>query len=298
MSLIFSNPNVYEKRKKFRASLCNKKILRFIGTFSPLVSKLIEKKGFEGLYVSGAVISSDLCLPDLEMNHLSDLTTRGGQMIASSPLPALADADTGFGGNLNVARSVQKLEMAGFCGLHLEDQESPKKCGHLDNKKLISTKSMQKKIEVALKAKTDPNFLIMARIDARGPEDLKATIERGRAYLSAGAEALFPEALENKEEFEEFRQKVDGPLLANMTEFGKSKILSAKALEKMGYNIALYPVTLWRLALKAVQQGLEVLDSEGNQKKLLAQMLSREELYELIQYEKYVEWDKNAGDKK
>ena len=177
-------------------------------------------------------------------------------------LPALVDADTGFGGILNVARTVQQLEQAGFCALHLEDQKSPKKCGHLDNKKLIDIKEMQKKIETALKARTDDSFFISARTDARGVEGLEKAIERAKAYVQAGAEAIFPEALKTEEEFKKFRAEIDVPLIANITEFGKSELLSSKTLEQMGYNIILYPVTLWRLALKAAKEGLVKLDNE------------------------------------
>ena len=290
MSVVFSIPEVSVKRKKFRERLQSGKILRFAGSFSPLVSRIIEEqKSFDGIYVSGAVISSDLALPDLELITLSDLVERGGKIVRSSALPGLADADTGFG---NVAQTVQKIEQAGFCGLHLEDQASPKKCGHLDDKKLIDIKEMQEKIKAAVEAKKDSHFLVMIRTDARGVEGLDTAIKRAESYVSAGAEALFPEALETEEEFEKFRQAVDVPLIANMTEFGKSELLSADRLEQLGYNMVLYPVTMWRLALKAVERGLQSIASEGNQKKLLDQMLTRKELYELLKYSEYVKRNK------
>lgn len=287
--MVFSIPETSVKRKKFREQLKNKKLLRFVGSFSPLVSRIIEEqKKFDGIYISGAVISSDLALPDLELFDLSELVERGGKIVRSSALPGLVDADTGFG---NVAQTVQQIEEAGFCGLHLEDQASPKKCGHLDNKNLINIKEMQKKIKGAIEAKKDPNFLVMIRTDARGVEGLEKAIERARHYVSAGAEAIFPEALETEEEFDQFRQAVDVPLIANMTEFGKSELLSAERLEQLGYNMVLYPVTVWRLALKAVEQGLKSIASEGHQKKLLDQMLTRQELYELLKYSEYVKKD-------
>ena len=292
--MIFSMPDISKKRKTFRENLKKGKTLRFVGSFSPLVSRIIEERGFEGIYVSGAVISSDLALPDVELVTLSELAQRGASLAADSFLPGLVDADTGFGGVLNVARTVQTLERTGFCGLHLEDQKSPKKCGHLDNKKLINTKEMQKKIKAAIKAKADPSFLIVARTDARGVEGLEAAIERAKAYIDAGAEAVFPEALETAEEFEKFRQAVDMPLIANMTEFGKSELLSAKKLEQMGYNIVLYPVTAWRWALKAVDKGLKQLASDGHQKNLIEEMLTRKELYELLRYEEYSKWDEDS----
>ncbi len=291
-NMIFSTIDINKKRRKFRADLRSGKILRFIGSFSPLISLLIEKKGFEGIYVSGAVISSDLALPDVELVTLSELEEHGSALIQNVSIPGLADADTGFGGVLNIARTVQKLEQAGFCGLHIEDQKSPKKCGHLNNKKLIDIKEMQKKLESALKARTNSDFLISARTDGRGVEGLDKAIERAKAYVSAGADAIFPEALQTKEEFKKFRQEVNVPLIANMTEFGKSDLLSTKELEQIGYNIVLYPVTLWRLALKAVETGLIHISNKTHQKDLLSKMLTRKELYELIQYDEYSKWDK------
>ena len=288
--MVFSIPEVSVKRKNFRDKLKSKKLLRFAGSFSPLVSRIIEEqKSFDGIYISGAVISSDLALPDLELITLSGLIDRGRKIIEISALPGLVDADTGFG---NVAQTVQKIEQAGFCGLHLEDQASPKKCGHLDNKKLINIKEMQEKIKVAIEAKKDPNFLLMIRTDARGVEGLKGAIKRARDYVSVGAEAIFPEALETEEEFDQFRQAVDVPLISNMTEFGKSELLSAERLEQLGYNMVLYPVTVWRLALKAVEQGLKSIANEGDQKKLLDQMLTRKELYALLKYSEYVKKNK------
>lgn len=288
--MIFPVTQVAEKRKKFIKDLKSGNILRFVGSFSPLVSRIIEETGFEGLYVSGAVISSDLALPDLEVITLSDLVGRGAACIQNSRLPGLADADTGFGGTLGIARTVQELQRVGFCGLHLEDQKSPKRCGHLENKQLISTQDMQQKITIALKAKKDPNFLIAARTDARGVEGLDSAIHRAKVYQDAGAEAIFPEALVDRQEFEKFRQAVNVPLIANMTEFGKSDLISAKDLESLGYNMVLYPVTVWRLALQAVQQGLQCLHSDGHQKQLLDKMLTRKQLYQLLRYVEYEKW--------
>ena len=290
--MIFSIPDVNKKRLKFRKDLKSGKLLRFVGSFSPLVSYLIEKQGFEGVYVSGAVISSDLGLPDVELVTLSELEERGSVLVQQVTLPGLVDADTGFGGTLNVARTVQKFEQVGFCGLHIEDQQSPKKCGHLNNKKLIDIKEMQKKIESALKVRIDSSFLISIRTDARAGEGLDKAIERAKAYISAGAEAVFPEALKTKAEFEKFREKVNVPLIANMTEFGKSELLSTKELEDMGYNIVLYPVTVWRLALKAVEEGLMDIKAKGHQKDLIKKMFTRHQLYELLRYDEYSKWDK------
>ena len=292
--MFFSIPDIRQKREEFRKDLQSGKLLRFAGSFSPLISRLIEEQNsFEGIYVSGAVISSDLALPDLELINLSELVHRGSQIVKTSRLPGLVDADTGFGPNpLNIIRTVQQLEQAGFCGLHLEDQQSPKKCGHLDGKKLINIKEMQEKIKVAVSAKKDPNFLISARTDARGVEGLDEAVKRAKAYISAGAEAVFPEALETEKEFDKFRQALDVPLIANMTEFGKSELLNTDQLKNIGFNIVLYPVTTWRLALKAVKQGLNTITNKGSQKSLLDQMLSRKELYKLL---KYSECEKKSG---
>ena len=273
------------KRQKFQHDLKGGEAMRFVGSFSPLVSRIIEEQGFEGLYVSGAVISSDLGLPDLELITLSEMAERGGLLVQGSHLPGLVDADTGFGGLLNVERTVKILEQAGFCGLHLEDQASPKKCGHLENKKLISVSDMQKKIEIALKARQDSNFLIVARTDARGVEGLGKAVDRAQAYIEAGAEALFPEALKNAKEFQQFREAVDVPLIANMTEFGQSELLSFNELKSIGYNIVLYPVSLWRLALKAVEDGLKGIKEQGHQKNLMDKMLTRKSLYQLLNYD-------------
>ena len=284
-----------------------------MGSFSPLVSQMIEEQGFEGIYVSGAVISSDLGLPDLELITLSDLAGRGGLLAQASQLPCLVDADTGFlqdatlGGSptdsknleqenlhkvslqdqaeLSLTHTVRVLESAGFCGLHIEDQQSPKKCGHLKNKKLIPALDMQKKIETALKAREDSNFVISARTDARGVEGLKSAVKRAKAYKEAGAEVIFPEALKNIDEFRQFREALDLPLIANMTEFGQSELISFSVFKQLGYNIVLYPVTLWRLALKAVQSGLEEIKVAGHQKDLINKMFTRKQLYKLLNYD-------------
>jgi len=260
------------------------------------VSRLIEKKGFDGLYVSGAVISSDLTLPDVELITSTELANRGSQLVQVSALPGLVDIDTGFGSYLNVARTVQKMEQIGFCGVHLEDQKSPKRCGHLDNKTLISVQEMQKKIQIALSARQDSSFLIVARTDARSVEGLEAVISRSKSYIDVGAEAIFLEALETKQEFDQCRKALSVPLIANMTEFGKSELLSVQQLEDIGYNIVLYPVTTWRWALGAVEKGLEQLKTQGHQKELLGSMLTRKELYELLDYDKYSKWDNKIAD--
>jgi methylisocitrate lyase len=194
---------------------------------------------------------------------------------------------------MSAARTVQEFEELGLCGCHFEDQLNPKRCGHLDNKSLVPAADMVKKLCAATNARRDANFIIIARTDARESEGLAGAIERAKAYVAAGADMIFPEALHDESEFEQFRKAVNVPLLANMTEFGKSKLLSARQLADLGVNLVIYPVTTLRLAMKAVEQGLAVLKSEGTQTSLLDEMQTRAELYELIQYEKYAQFDKD-----
>jgi methylisocitrate lyase len=282
-----------DKRKDFHAALKSGKLLRFPGAFSPLVAMMIQRHGFDGVYVSGAALSADLGLPDIGLTTLPEIAARGGAIARATDLPALIDADTGFGEALNVARTIQTLEEAGLCGCHLEDQVNPKRCGHLDNKSLVTTQAMVEKIRAAVGARRDKNFLIMARTDARASEGLDGAIARAKAYVDAGADSIFPEALANEGEFEKVRKAVKVPLLANMTEFGKSKLLTAKQLSDLGINIVIYPVTTLRLAMKAIERGLAAIKKEGSQSSLVGEMQTRAELYELLHYEDYAKFDKN-----
>jgi methylisocitrate lyase len=282
-----------QKRKDFHAALKSGKLLRFPGAFSPLVAMAIGRHGFDGIYVSGAALSADLGLPDIGLTTLSEVSARGGAIARATDLPALIDADTGFGEALNAARTIQVLEDAGLCGCHLEDQVNPKRCGHLDNKSLVTTQAMAEKIRAAAGARRDKNFLIMARTDARASEGLDGAITRAKAYIDAGADAIFPEALANEGEFAKFRKAVQVPLLANMTEFGKSKLLTARQLSNLGINIVIYPVTTLRLAMKAIEDGLAAIKSEGSQESLFKKMQTRAELYELLDYARYTKFDKD-----
>jgi methylisocitrate lyase len=282
-----------EKRKDFRAALKSGKLLRFPGAFSPLVAIAIQRHGFDGVYISGAALSADLGLPDIGLTTLSEVAARGGAIARATDLPALIDADTGFGEALNVARTIQTFEDAGICSCHLEDQVNPKRCGHLDNKSLVTTQVMTEKIRAAVGARRDKNFLIMARTDARAAEGLDGAIARAKNYVDAGADAIFPEALADEKEFEKFRKAIKVPLLANMTEFGKSKLLTAKQLSNLGINIVIYPVTTLRLAMKAIEDGLTAIKKDGSQKNLLEKMQTRAELYELLRYEDYAQFDKD-----
>ena len=288
--MIIKQISSQEKRQKLKAKL-ESSCLRFVGSFSPLVSRLIEKKGFDGIYVSGAVLSSLHGWPDIGLTSLNEVVNSAESLTQNSVLPSIVDADTGFGSESNIARTVYELEKKGLSGLHIEDQTFPKRCGHLDKKNLVSVEEMSLKIQTAVKARKDNNFLIIARTDARGVEGIEQAVERAKAYISAGADMIFPEALRSIEEFETFRKAVSVPLMANMTEFGKTDIIPYKTFKNLSYNIVIYPVSAWRLALKAVDQGLDTLFKD-QQKDLLSQMQTREELYDLLQYEDYKQFDK------
>ena len=280
-----------DKRAAFRAGLNSGRLQRFPGAFSPLVAKLVAEIGFEGVYVSGAVLSADLGLPDIGLTTLTEVTARGAQIASVTDLPTLIDADTGFGEPMNAARTITLLEDAGLAGCHLEDQVNPKRCGHLDGKAVVSTAEMVKRLRGAVAARRDSNFVICARTDAAGIEGVDAAIERARAYIDAGADLIFTEALTGPADFEKFRAAVDIPLLANMTEFGKSELLSESQLTDIGYNVVIYPVTTLRLAMGAVETGLREIDSKGTQSGLLGQMQHRSRLYELLRYADYNQFD-------
>ncbi len=292
--MLTAKKSAAKKRQDFRAALTSGKLLRFPGAFSPLVAMAIQRHGFDGVYVSGAALSADLGLPDIGLTTLSEVAARGGAIARATDLPALIDADTGFGEPLNTARTIQNLEDAGLCGCHLEDQVNPKRCGHLDGKSLVTPQAMVEKIRAAVGARRDTNFLIMARTDARASEGLDGAIARAKAYVDAGADAIFPEALADEGEFEKFRKAITVPLLANMTEFGKSKLLTAKQLSDLGFNIVIYPVTTLRLAMKAIEDGLATIKKEGGQASLVGEMQTRAELYELLRYEDYAKFDKDV----
>lgn len=292
--MLFPQKSPTQKRADFRAALKSGKLLRFPGAFSPLVSMLIERQGFEGVYISGAVLANDLGLPDVGLTTLTEVSQRGRVVARATALPAIIDADTGFGEPMNAARTVQELEELGLCGSHLEDQQNPKRCGHLDGKSLVPSADMIKKIRAAATARRDPNFVIIARTDARAEEGLEGAIRRAKSYVDAGADMIFAEALADEGEFAKFKKAINAPLLANMTEFGKSKLLTTKQLENAGVNVVIYPVTSLRLAMKAVEDGLATIKKEGTQESLLKEMQTRAELYELLRYQDYEQFDKSV----
>ncbi|WP_280387971.1 methylisocitrate lyase [Nocardia wallacei] len=285
-----------DKRKALRAGLASGRIQRLPGAFNPLVAKLVQELGFEGVYVSGAVVSAELALPDIGLTTLSEVTERGRQIARVTDLPTLIDADTGFGEPMNAARTITLLEEAGLAGCHIEDQVNPKRCGHLDGKAVVPVEEMVRRIRAAVSARRDPDFVICARTDARGIEGLDAAIDRATAYADAGADLIFTEALADAGEFAKFRAAVEIPLLANMTEFGKSELLSARALENLGYNAVIYPVTTLRLAMFAVAAGLREIADTGTQSGLLDRMQHRARLYDLLGYERYSEFDSGIFD--
>lgn len=292
--MLFVDTPATNKRQALRAALKSGKLLRFPGAFSPLVSMQIEKLGFDGVYISGAVLSNDLGFPDIGFTTQTEVASRGRQIARVTQLPSIIDIDTGFGEPMNCTRTVIELIEQGIAGCHLEDQQNPKRCGHLDNKSLVESNEMIKKIKAACRGKTlDQNFLIIARTDARASEGLDKAIDRAKAYVDAGAEMIFPEALQDEKEFEAFRKNISVPLLANMTEFGKSKLLTAQQLERLGYNLVIYPVTTLRLAMKAVEQGLQQILKDGTQENILDKMQHRKELYELVRYEEYNSFDQS-----
>ncbi len=279
------------KRQGFRAALASGRLLRLPGAFNPLSAQLIQDRGFEGVYVSGAVLAADLGLPDIGLTTLTEVSQRAGQIARVTDLPALVDADTGFGEPMNVARTVQLIEDAGLAGLHIEDQVNPKRCGHLDGKEVVDESTALKRIRAAVQGRRDPDFLIMARTDIRGIEGLEAAKDRARALVDAGADAIFPEAMASLEEFAAIREAVDVPILANMTEFGKSELFTTEQLAGVGVNIVIFPVSLLRLAMGAAERGLDAILSEGSLSSKVPEMQTRARLYELIDYAGYSAFD-------
>ncbi|QYF73923.1 methylisocitrate lyase [Cryobacterium sp. PAMC25264] len=289
--MLYSALTPAAKREKLRADLAGGSLLRFPGAFNPLSAKLIQAKGFEGVYISGAVLAADLGLPDIGLTTLTEVAGRSQQISRMTDLPTLVDADTGFGEPMNVARTVQTLEDAGVAGLHIEDQVNPKRCGHLDGKQVVDTDTALKRIRAAVDARRDPNLLIMARTDIRAVDGLDAAIDRAKALADAGADAIFPEAMGTLAEFEAIRAAVDVPILANMTEFGKSELFRVDQLEGVGINLVIFPVSLLRLAMGAAEQGLDTIVAEGSLTSLLPAMQTRAELYQLLDYEAYNRFD-------
>jgi methylisocitrate lyase len=262
------------------------------GAPSALFARLIERCGYDAMYLSGAAFSAGvLALPDVGLFTLSELAQQATYLTRACGLPLIVDADTGFGEALNVERTIVELEAAAAAAVQLEDQQFPKRCGHLAGKSLIEPAAMCEKLRAAADAKADPDFVIIARTDARGVTGIDDAIDRAKRYLDAGADWIFPEALTSKSEFEQFARAIEAPLVANMTEFGKSPLLTLDELGELGYSAVLYPVTLLRLAMKAGEAALNVLATEGTQADLLDLMQTREELYDLLDYQAFEQRD-------
>ncbi|MDT3344879.1 methylisocitrate lyase [Microbacterium aquilitoris] len=292
--MLYAQTPAHEKRRLFRERLATGELLRFPGAFNPLSARLIERKGFEGVYISGAVLSADLGLPDIGLTTLTEVAARGQQIARQTELPAIIDADTGFGEPMNVARTIQTLEDAGIAGAHIEDQVNPKRCGHLDGKAVVDEDTALKRIRAAVDARRDPNFLVMARTDIRAVDGLDAATDRARKLVDAGADAIFPEAMRALEEFAAVREAVDVPILANMTEFGKSDLFTVDQLRDVGVNIVIWPVSLLRIAMGAAERALDTLIDEGHLTSRLGEMQHRADLYDLIDYESYNHFDTNV----
>ena len=289
----FTKKNSAEKRLEFVKNLQSKKLLRFPGAYNPLCAKLIAEIGFDGVYISGGVMSNDLGLPDIGLTTLDQVSYRANQISRATDLPTIVDADTGF---KDCKKTIITFEEKGLAGCHIEDQIAEKRCGHLDNKELISKDEMVKKIKDSVNARKDKNFLIIVRTDANTVEGIDKTLERIKSYEDAGADMIFPEAMKDEKEFEKVRKISKGYLLANMTEFGKSKLLNRSQLENLGYNLVIYPVTTQRLAMQNVELGLKSIFKDGHQNNIIDKMQTRKRLYELVEYEKYNTPDKKITD--
>ncbi|MDG6918917.1 MAG: methylisocitrate lyase [Nitrososphaerota archaeon] len=278
---------------RLRRLVSGKRTVVAPGVFSPAVAKLAEKSGFEAIYFSGAGFSNLLALPDLGITTLSEVAQASRQITSRVSVPLIVDADTGFGEALNVARTVEEMVAAGVAAIHIEDQVLPKRCGHLDGKELVDADEMVKKL-VSAKEAAGGRLMVIARTDARSVEGMEGAVERAAAYADAGADMIFPEALESRDEFKEMRQKVRVPLMANMTEFGKTPYLSAAEFQAMGYNMVIFPVTAFRAAMKAVKVAFMGLMESGTQKGMLDSLMSRQEFYDLIDYYRFEAADERA----
>ena len=286
----FVEKDLTQKRIDLDPKLKSNKILRVPGAYNPLTAKLIEEIGYDAVYVSGGVMANDLGFPDIGLTTLQDVSTRSYLISRVTNLPTIVDIDTGF---KSCKETIETFEEFGVAAVHLEDQIEQKRCGHLDNKELISKEKMVSKIKECVSSRKDNNFKIIARSDAKSVEGIDNMIDRCKAYVDAGAEVIFPEALKDEKEFELVRKSLDCYLLANMTEFGKSKLLNYKQLEDLGYNIVIYPVSTQRLAMKNVEDGLRAIFTDGHQNNIIDKMQTRKRLYDLVEYEKY-----NALDEK
>jgi methylisocitrate lyase len=266
--------------------LISKGAVMLPGVPNAAMARQVERAGFDAVYISGAGMANATAgIPDIGLLTLTEVARLAGYITKAVKIPAIVDADTGFGGSENVARTIEELEKAGLAGCHIEDQEFPKRCGHLSGKSIVDVEEMVGKIKAAVAARRDPNFMIIARTDARAVEGFDRAVERAGEYLAAGADAIFPEALQSEEEFRDFAKEIDVPLLANMTEFGKSPLLSFKELSDFGYRMVIFPQSAFRVAMKASEAFLRALKKAGTQSDWIDEMQTRQELYELLDYD-------------
>lgn len=255
------------------------------GAFNAATARLIQRSGFDAVYVSGAGLSNATAgVPDIGLLSRRQVAELAGYVAAAVKIPVIVDADTGFGGPRDAAATVQQFARAGIAGMHIEDQVSAKRCGHLGGKKLVSAAAMSAKVRAAVAARNGRDFLVIARTDARSVEGFGAAARRARLYLDAGADAVFPEALESEDEFAEFARLVRAPLMANMTEFGNSPLLNLRKLAQLGYRLVIFPQTAFRVAMKAEEKLLRDLRRLGTQRSWLTKMQTRQELYDLLDY--------------
>lgn len=290
--MLYTETTPAQKRERLRQRIAAGELLQFPGAFNPLSARLIQDKGFDGVYISGAVIAADLGLPDVGLTTLSEVAVRGGQISRMTDLPTIIDADTGFGEAMNVARTVQALEDAGVSGLHIEDQVNPKRCGHLDGKSVVDDSTALQRISAAARARRDPNLLIIARTDIRAVSGLQAAIDRAQLLVDAGADVVFPEAMVSLDEFAAIKEALgDVPVLANMTEFGRSELFTRDELAAAGVSIVIHPVSLLRTAMGAAERALDTLRADGSLRAEVAAMQTRARLYELLDYEAYNAFD-------
>jgi methylisocitrate lyase len=273
------------KTARFR-ELIAKGCVALPGVPNAAMARQVERAGFDALYISGAGMANATAgVPDIGLLSLTEVVTLAGYVVNAVTIPAIVDADTGFGGAENVARTIRELEAAGLAGCHVEDQEFPKRCGHLAGKSLVDLKEMVGKIKAAVASRRDPNFMIIARTDARGVEDFDRAVERAGEYLAAGADAIFPEALQTAEEFRDFAKEIDLPLLANMTEFGNSPLLTFEQLADFGYRMVIFPQSAFRVSMKASEKFFAALNKSGTQSDWIDKMQTRQELYDLLDYD-------------
>jgi methylisocitrate lyase len=282
--------------RRLQALISQKGCIAVPGVFSPSVALVAERSGFKAMYFSGAAYSGLLGLPDVGLTTLTEVAGAAGQITARVGLPLIVDVDTGFGEALNVSRTVTEMERVGVAGIQIEDQVMPKRCGHLDGKQLVDVEEMVKKI-IAARDASETGIVIVGRTDAASVEGIDSAIYRAKQYLKAGADMIFPEALKDRSEFREFARKVDAPLFANMTEFGKTEYLSVKQFDQLGYKIVIFPVTTFRVMMKTVQRSLSELALKGTQKGLIDEMMDRNEFYDLIGYHGYERADQTTASK-